>query len=303
MKRKHKIDRKYKRNCDVCGKYYEGGGKYCCSRECSYINRKKKITCICRYCKIEFVKRPSDITKGSGIYCSQDCLHQHKKHHNINTCIHCKSEFITTNSRIDKKYCSLKCFHEYKQVNLVCKFCNSKFIVPRFKKNKLFCSEECKKKWSFSNYKSTIHCIMCNKPIVAYNSYIKNKGQKTCSKICENKYRSVYLSGENSKLYKHGKSYNNRIRKGIEWKTWRRFIFDRDDYTCMICGIKNKKGLNIELHPHHIKPSSKYPLLRYEVDNGITVCKSCHYKIHAPKQQTLGQLSLIDSYKEIYNNG
>jgi len=40
----------YKRNCDICGKYYEGRGQYCCSRECANHNpiRAKKISSSCK---------------------------------------------------------------------------------------------------------------------------------------------------------------------------------------------------------------------------------------------------------------
>jgi len=40
----------YKRHCDVCGKYYEGRGQYCCSRECANKNpiRAKRISASCK---------------------------------------------------------------------------------------------------------------------------------------------------------------------------------------------------------------------------------------------------------------
>ena len=57
--------------------------------------------------------------------------------------------------------------------------------------------------------------------------------------------------------------------------TWRNEVFERDNYTCQKC---NKRGG--ELNAHHIKSYSKFKELRYEVDNGITVCIECHRKIH-----------------------
>lgn len=54
---------------------------------------------------------------------------------------------------------------------------------------------------------------------------------------------------------------------------WRRKVFERDNYTCQKCFIKG--GI---LQAHHIKPWAKYPELRHELSNGITVCKKCHVR-------------------------
>ena len=56
-----------------------------------------------------------------------------------------------------------------------------------------------------------------------------------------------------------------------EYIVWRTAVFVRDDYTCQICG---KRG--IELQADHIKPWSTHPELRYAIDNGRTLCVSCH---------------------------
>lgn len=64
-------------------------------------------------------------------------------------------------------------------------------------------------------------------------------------------------------------------RHCAEYKKWRKSVFERDDYTCQICG---KKGC--ELNAHHIKSFSRYPNFRYDVSNGITLCKKCHKEVH-----------------------
>ena len=52
-------------------------------------------------------------------------------------------------------------------------------------------------------------------------------------------------------------------------------VFERDNYTCRICG---KRGG--ELNAHHINHFSKYPDLRFELGNGITLCKKCYMEVH-----------------------
>ncbi len=60
-------------------------------------------------------------------------------------------------------------------------------------------------------------------------------------------------------------------RRCVEYKMWRRNVFERDDYTCQHCGARG-----VKLNAHHIKPYSIYFDLRYSVPNGITLCVPCH---------------------------
>jgi predicted restriction endonuclease len=68
-----------------------------------------------------------------------------------------------------------------------------------------------------------------------------------------------------------------QARHSLEYKTWRRNVFERDKYICQQCG---KPGRRIEAH--HIRPFAIFPELRYEVNNGLTLCKECHKKIPKP---------------------
>lgn len=65
-----------------------------------------------------------------------------------------------------------------------------------------------------------------------------------------------------------------------EYVKWRDNVFVRDNYTCQQCGNRG-----VELNAHHIKEYAKYPALRYDVDNGITLCVKCHKKIHKKEKR------------------
>ncbi len=68
---------------------------------------------------------------------------------------------------------------------------------------------------------------------------------------------------------------NKKIRRSLEFKIWRESVFSRDNWTCQKCMVK---GGN--LHPHHIYNFSDHIELRFELTNGITLCKKCHNSFH-----------------------
>lgn len=66
---------------------------------------------------------------------------------------------------------------------------------------------------------------------------------------------------------------NAIIRNSFEMKIWRKSVFERDDYTCVLCGIRG-----VTIHADHIKPFALYPELRLILENGRTLCVPCHRK-------------------------
>ncbi len=80
------------------------------------------------------------------------------------------------------------------------------------------------------------------------------------------------LSKEKNPNWKGGTTSVARIiRSSTQYKLWRTAIFERDEYTCIWCGVKGG-----QLNADHIKPFALYPELRFAIDNGRTLCVPCH---------------------------
>ena len=67
-------------------------------------------------------------------------------------------------------------------------------------------------------------------------------------------------------------------RHDPSYVSWRTKVFERDKYTCAICG-----QVGGELNAHHIRRFADYPDLRLDLDNGVTLCKACHKRVHKEK--------------------
>ena len=59
------------------------------------------------------------------------------------------------------------------------------------------------------------------------------------------------------------------------YKEWRKKVYARDKFKCQM----PQCGSNFRLQAHHIRKWSNAAMLRYDVDNGITLCSACHKSI------------------------
>ncbi|GIW70313.1 MAG: hypothetical protein KatS3mg101_1060 [Patescibacteria group bacterium] len=112
-----------------------------------------------------------------------------------------------------------------------------------------------------------------------------NKGLKGIhfSPDTEFKKNDPRITGKNNPNWKGGVSEENRkLRKRKEYIEWRNAVYARDGWACKICKKKLQAG---NIVAHHIKSFSNHKDKRLDVDNGVTLCRSCHALIHNPKNK------------------
>lgn len=88
-------------------------------------------------------------------------------------------------------------------------------------------------------------------------------------------YRLVARDSDGTIVVRKDKE-SARNRESKEYREWRTAVFERDKYTCKICG-----ACGVKLNAHHIKRWADFPEKRYSVSNGTTLCVDCHKKIHS----------------------
>jgi ribosomal protein S27AE len=75
-------------------------------------------------------------------------------------------------------------------------------------------------------------------------------------------------------------------------KSWSIAVKKRDNYICMKCGS------DVFLVAHHINSWAKFPLERFSLDNGVTLCKKCHKEFH----KVYGKISTKEKFIQFINN-
>lgn len=83
--------------------------------------------------------------------------------------------------------------------------------------------------------------------------------------------------GENHPLWNpHLTEYEREKLRRIDGiDEWRKDVFTRDKYSCIKC-----KSIGGKLNAHHIYSYDKHKELRIDVNNGVTLCETCHRSFH-----------------------
>lgn len=271
---------KRKRRCTFCSKTFlprplhRTDQKFCtqkCFRASRSNARSKEFLCI--NCAKPFRRRFSNI--GSRNFCSRACSSKQrvlKPKLNLNDlnarkrpCIFCRKTFLPKQSSNKKqRFCTSQCFYEYRKsqaIECLCFQCGAKFYRKKsLVRTKMFCSKACLSKRPGPRPKKPklFTCQYCREVSTIAND---NKRKKYCSYVCNSLARRTSTRPDDARLAGRLATWGRKVRK-------------RDGNKCVRCGSRYK------LQAHHKLRFSEYPELRYEVDNGETLCIDCHAKEH-----------------------
>jgi 5-methylcytosine-specific restriction endonuclease McrA len=106
--------------------------------------------------------------------------------------------------------------------------------------------------------------VICGESF-AFSTRQKRAGQP--GRCCSSRCKGVWQQRQPRK---------STSRNSADYKEWRAAVYRRDDFTCQRC---RKRGGH-DLHAHHVKGWTRYPALRFDVSNGMTLCNPCHVAWH-----------------------
>lgn len=117
----------------------------------------------------------------------------------------------------------------------------------------------------------------CGKFVIINSTHLRRNNNKTKSCGCLNKEINQYKSGKNHPRYNASLTDEDRIRKHklLKCLNWSKSIFKRDNYICQTCN-----QLGGHLNAHHIDGWDWCKERRFDLTNGITLCKNCHINFH-----------------------
>lgn len=182
---------------------------------------------------------------------------------------------------------------------MICQQCFIEFTLKKvgYWKKRKFCSIKCnslsqkgKKRIFDKKWRENIGKAMRGRKFTKEH---KRKISEAHSKIKKpwTSKRNRENKGERSPNWKGGISLLDvRFRQTEGYKEWRFSVFERDNFTCIKCGI-NKCFIIAD----HIKPFSIFPELRLNIENGQTLCINCH------KIKTKNDRRIIIEIKKKFN--
>lgn len=167
----------------------------------------------------------------------------------------------------------------------VCRLCKKEYALNRNysfaqKQRSKFCSRSCQ-------YKGRDRS---SKPI--WNKGLYNRSSRKCQECRTTNIRVTFYQAMQKLLCpRHWRQYkiygavqwvdvrplktpeSRRLKHTLLGKNWRLSVFTRDDFRCFDCGERGK-----QLNAHHIFPFSLFPRIRFDINNGQTLCVACHKK-------------------------
>lgn len=227
---------------------------------------------LCSYCDKEFDRRAAALKRAKNPTCSSECRNAMYKEQNadkwyLTECTVCQKEVKKLKSR--KKYdrqpcCSYECRDE---------------LVSRTQSKPMV----------------TLECPQCGKEFEVHPYRVRQQENITCSRSCAYYYRFAEDKTQHPR-YNESITDEERIdrRKLKANVIWRNEVLARDDFTCQLCGQYGGKLVGHHLNGYHWDKEN-----RLNVDNGVTLCKTCHNDFHSTYSNRNNTKAQFDEYANL----
>lgn len=118
----------------------------------------------------------------------------------------------------------------------------------------------------------------CGKEHQVSGDNLRSGGVKSCG--CSRVETLSKMRGENSPHYKKSLTEEDRVagRFNLGYyglNDWRTAVYEKCNYTCVICDERGG-----QLNAHHMDGWNWCKEKRFDVNNGVTLCKGCHNAFH-----------------------
>ena len=135
-------------------------------------------------------------------------------------------------------------------------------------------------------YRNSTRCKKC------YGKSIRTFKPRYCKdcNVSISKEATMCLKCHNIRQNKNLSNERSKFNSSKKWAKTRNLVFERDNYTCSNC---KKRGTYIECH--HLFSYKNYPEKKLDVNNLVTICYTCHKKIHFGKDEALKKKYIHDS--------
>ena len=232
----------------------------------------------CDYCGCEFTAQYNVYLKGR-----KSCVQK-------DACYDCCE--IKAREAVEKKYggyseCAFSCMDKRTETN-----------IKRYGFPNVFQNEEIKKRSVATSMEKY------GVPVYSMSDEGKERKERTClMKYGVRHYIELFKGRfikENSPVWKGGVAYSRVERATHEYIVWRASVYARDKYTCQVCGARNGNGYEVTVNAHHIKNWRDCVTLRYDVNNGITMCSDCHMRFHSIYGERNNNEEQLQEYLETY---
>ena len=174
-----------------------------------------------------------------------------------------------------------------------CKQCLKEFLPKRLS-TAVFCSVKCGgKNWVINNKEQANQRRvnwrrrqgMLGRGSVEHRekARVQMLGTKQSKETIEKRFLNLRGSNhwrwilDRTKLVNYGGSEE---RRSPIYKDWRKRVWVRDNWKCKI----DNHDCNGRIEAHHILSYTNYPELRYEINNGITLCHAHHPRKRAEEK-------------------